>query len=97
MYDDILVAFSNKNDIAIARCARQSTQLHINWTGNRFLKKALKKAGELDVLGLLATHSGTCGGFLLPGNTSEDTIACLEAEVAEIGHVFRAKTLKMLF
>jgi len=34
LYDDILVAFSNKDDIAIALCARQSTQLHINWTGN---------------------------------------------------------------
>jgi L-threonine kinase len=97
LYGQLLIAFAAMDDAEIARCARKSTELHVNWTGNAFLAQALKKADEVGALGLLATHSGTCGGILLPGNATEETLARVEAEAAQIGHVFRTKTLKMLF
>ena len=97
LYQQLLTAFANKDDLAIARCAHKSTELHVNRTDNPFLARVLKKAATMNVLGILATHSGTCGGFLLPGNATEEQLCAVEHEVADIGHVFRTKTLKRLF
>ncbi len=96
LYNELSVAFANRDDTEIARCAQKSSELHANRTGSVFLAKILKKAGEVDVLGLLTTHSGTCGGFLLPGNAPDEELNRVEAKVAEIGRVFRTKTLKIL-
>ncbi|MEK8021087.1 MAG: hypothetical protein VSS75_029805 [Candidatus Parabeggiatoa sp.] len=97
LYNELLVAFAKRDDVEIARCAQKSTELHVNRTGNAFLARILKKADEVDVLGILATHSGTCGGLLLSGNASDEELDRVETKVAEIGHVFRTKTLKILF
>jgi len=94
LYHELSLAFAKKDDIEIARCAQQSTELHVNRTGNAFLAKLLKKANDVNVLGILTTHSGTYGGVLLPGNTSDEVLDRVEAEVTEIGHVFRTKTLQ---
>lgn len=96
LYNDLLIAFASRNDIEIARCARRSTELHVNRTQNHFLAKVLEKANEIDVLGVLATHSGTCGGFLVAGDASEEELQNIEDAVSDIGQIFRTKTLKML-
>jgi uncharacterized protein involved in propanediol utilization len=97
LYDQLLTAFANRDDVGIARCAQKSTELHVNRTGNKFLARVLEKASEMNVLGILATHSGTCGGFLLPGNASDEELYRVENKIAEIGHIFHTKTLKGLF
>ena len=93
LYRDAVSAFAARDDAAIARCALRSTRLHVERTGNPFLRRLLALAGCLDVLGLVATHSGTCGGFLLSGHAAEDVLAGVEAAVAHRGAVFRTRTL----
>ena len=96
LYNDMLVAFATRNDVDIAKCAQKSAELHVDRTGSTFLAQLLDKVEELDVLGVIATHSGTCGGFLLPGDASVDELDNLEKEITGFGRVFRTKTLKML-
>ncbi|OAD23846.1 kinase [Candidatus Thiomargarita nelsonii] len=96
LYNELLLAFAKRDDVEIAQCAQKSTELHVNRTGNAFLTRVLKKADEVDVLGILTTHSGTCAGFILSGNASNEELELVETKVAKIGHVFRTKTLKML-
>ncbi|WP_353570300.1 hypothetical protein [Candidatus Albibeggiatoa sp. nov. BB20] len=96
LYNNLLIAFAKRDDIEIARCAQRSTELHVSRTGNTFLAKVLEKAKQVNVLGILATHSGTCGGFLLAGDATEQELQHIETEIADIGRVFRTKTLKML-
>lgn len=96
LYMDLTDAFVHRDDAAIARCAHRSATLHVQRTGNTFLANVLRKADELDVWGVLATHSGTCGGFILPGSASRQTIDETSAAVSNLGHVFCTRTLKML-
>ena len=96
LYQNLLLAFTQKDDREIARCAKRSAELHVKRTGNQFLDKMLKYATQLDVIGVLATHSGTCAGLLLAGDAPEVQISQLMTEAAKIGHVFHTKTLKIL-
>lgn len=61
---DLLAAFTIANDAAIADCATRSTQLHAEMTDDSFLQQCLKTTDLDGFLGLQATHSGTCAGFL---------------------------------
>lgn len=98
LFHDLCAAFAQQDDHAIANCAQRSSVLHAGRTGNPLLQQLLAKvdSGKLHTPGILATHSGTCGGVLLPGNASEETLQQVEAEVAGLGHVFRTRTLRIL-
>ncbi|OQW91216.1 MAG: hypothetical protein BWK78_05230 [Thiotrichaceae bacterium IS1] len=96
LYQNLLLAFTRKDDREIAHCARQSAELHVKRTRNQFLDKILKYTAQLDIIGVLATHSGTCAGLLLAGDASEVQISQLVTEAAKIGQVFHTKTLKIL-
>jgi L-threonine kinase len=96
LYECVVDAFAGRDDAAIARCAVRSTELHVARTGNRFLHRLLVQAGTLDVLGLLTTHSGTCGGLLLPGDAADAELDRVQAQVAHQGAVFRTRTLRVL-
>lgn len=96
LYQNLLLAFTKKDDREIARCAQRSAELHVKRTGNHFLDKILKHFAKSDILGILATHSGTCAGLLVAGDAPEALISQLIAEAAKIGQVFHTKTLKIL-
>jgi uncharacterized protein involved in propanediol utilization len=94
LYRAVVNAFAERDDAAIARCAHRSTELHIARTGNAFLRRSLAQADAIGALGFLTAHSGTCGGFLLPGTASDSDLARFEARVAHLGaRVFRTRTL----
>lgn len=93
LHDDLRAAFAGRDDEAIARCASRSAELHAARAAPGFLARALERVDEVGVLGLLATHSGTCSGFLLPGDASDAEVARVEAAVADLGHVFTTRTL----
>ena len=93
LHEDLLAAFAARDDEAIARCARRSAELHAARNTSTFLGRALRRSDEVGALGLLATHSGTCSGFLLPANASDAEVAQVEAAVADLGRVFTTRTL----
>ena len=95
LYQEAAAAFAARDDAAIARCATRSTALHVQRTGNTFLGRLLAWADAMDVLGLLGTHSGTCGGLLLPGDADDATLERLAAAVAHLGTTFHARTLRL--
>ncbi len=96
LHGQVLDAFREHDDAAIARCALRSTELHVARTDNAFFARLLEQAARMDVLGVLATHSGTCGGFLLPGAATDDDLAHVQAQVAHLGTPFQARTLRVL-
>lgn len=93
LHDDLRAAFAARDDQAIARCASRSAALHAARSAPGLLSRALERADAIGVLGLLATHSGTCSGFLLPADASDAEVARVESAVADLGHVFTTKTL----
>jgi L-threonine kinase len=93
LYRAAKAAFTARDDAAIASCARRSTALHVARTGDPLLRQLLRLAETMDLLGPLATHSGTCGALLLPGNASEAAIARVEAALGHLGATFRTRTL----
>lgn len=95
LYQEAAAAFAARDDAAIARCATRSVMLHVERTGNILLGRLLAQAAATDVLGLLGTHSGTCGGLLLPGDADDATLERLTAAVAHLGSTFRARTLRL--
>jgi uncharacterized protein involved in propanediol utilization len=95
LFEEAAVAFAARDDAAIARCATRSTMLHVQRTDNAFLRRLLAQADAMDVLGLLSTHSGTCGGLLLPGDADDATLQRLTAAVAHLGTPFRTRTLRL--
>jgi L-threonine kinase len=94
LYERVTAAFAARDDAAIARCARRSAELHIARTGNAFLRRLLRQAARMDVLGVVTTHSGTCGGLLLPGDADTAYIERASARVRHLGRVFTTTTLK---
>ncbi|MGB1257745.1 MAG: hypothetical protein ACPG51_17875 [Thiolinea sp.] len=95
LYAELITAFAKYDDVAIARCAQRSTELHAERTGNQFLLNLLQKSSAMDIAGILTAHSGTCAGLLLLGDVSGDTIRSLTLEVSELGHVFCTRSLPM--
>jgi uncharacterized protein involved in propanediol utilization len=96
LYNRLLIAFAMRDDEEIAKCAHSSTLRHAERTGNNFLTKMIQMSREMDTLGVLATHSGTCGGFLLPSTASDELLDYVAAESIKLGSVFRTQTLKIL-
>jgi uncharacterized protein involved in propanediol utilization len=92
--DDLLAAFAARDDESIARCARRSAELHAARNASAFLAAALRRSHEVGALGLLATHSGTCSGFLLPADAPDREVSRVEAAVADLGRVFTTRTLR---
>jgi L-threonine kinase len=96
LYAELLEAFARSDDAAIALCAQQSALIHSEQTNNALLKALLNQADELTKLGtmgVLATHSGTCAGILLPGTATEAELMSVKKRVAQYGSVFQTKTL----
>ncbi len=95
---ELYAAFARRDDAAIARCAGRSAQLHAGRTDNQWLQQLLSRAasGCLSPLGLgiVAAHSGTCAGVLLPGNASAARLRQVAAAVADLGQVFHTRTLR---
>lgn len=96
LYGQVVAAFRSRDDAAIARCARRSTELQVARTGNPLLARLLALSAGLPVLGVIATHSGTCGGLLLPGGVDTAVAARVQARVARLGSTFRTRTLGAL-
>ncbi len=95
LYQHAVAAFAKRDDAAIAHCALQATELHLARTSNELLRRLLERAKRMDVLGLLNTHSGTCGGFLLPGDADDDDLGRVRARLAGLGAVFHTRTLRI--
>ena len=96
LYNRLLVAFSTRDDDEIAKCAHRSTIMHVERTGNEFLAEMIQMSTEMDTLGVIATHSGTCGGFLLPSSASDELLDHVATVAAKLGDVFQTQTLKIL-
>ena len=47
-------------------------------------------------MGVLATHSGTCAGFMLAGQAQAAQLEVIRQAVSDLGHVFNTRTLKIL-
>jgi uncharacterized protein involved in propanediol utilization len=95
---DLIAAFDAANDCAIARCATRSAQLHAERIGDKFLAQCLELAAADGALGLQATHSGTCAGFLFPGDRPAQQLNATAEELSEhFGkYVFIARSLTLL-
>jgi len=101
-YDALLTklkqSFIARDAAGIAACAAASSEIHASRTDNKFLKTALDILPETGALGLLATHSGTCAGFLYPEDLSltetDDAKRLAERHFGK--HVFTTRTLKHL-
>lgn len=95
---DLIAAFEATDDCAIARCATRSARLHVERTGDKFLAQCLEVAAVDGVLGLQATHSGTCAGFLFPGDRPSEELSATADQLS--GHfgkfVFTARSLTLL-
>lgn len=95
---DLIAAFNQADDVAIARCATRSAELHAAMTHNEFLKTCLSFAQSFDALGVQATHSGTCTGFLFSGTMRSDQIASIAEQLRQLTgkEVFTTRTLNLL-
>jgi uncharacterized protein involved in propanediol utilization len=69
-YDDLVArldrAFGTRDDAEIAQCASESALIHAKTSGNLFIRDALIVCRRVGALGVIATHSGTCAGLLIP-------------------------------
>lgn len=91
-------AFHERDDAKIARCATESARIHVERTGCDFLREALAIAELVKPLGIVATHSGTCAGFLFNQDMGPVEIAQV---VRRLGmslrrEVFVTRTLHLL-
>lgn len=91
-------AFARRDDEAIAMCASFSTGMHAEATASRFLWGVAERWREYGAMGVVATHSGTCAGYLFPGDIEEERAESLAARIREdFGlEVFRTRTLSLL-
>ena len=94
LYHDLVNAFSRCDDAAIARCATRSAELHVGRTGNRLLADLLRVADKLALAGVIATHSGTCGGLLLAGNHNVIQQQHISNTISAFGRVFGISSLR---
>jgi L-threonine kinase len=95
LYHSLLKAFARKDDGAIAQCAQSSAALHASRTNNSFLSQLLDISKQLDTLGLIATHSGTCAGLLLSPDSPTELQRYISHSVAHLGRVFETETLAL--
>ena len=101
-FDELLertrIAFSCYNDREIAECATKSARCHLERTGNPLLREVLSKCAKFAPLGIVATHSGTCAGFLYSRDTNSVEIDRIASELRRAFRrdVFAVRTLRLL-
>lgn len=101
-YDRLLqrleMAFGNKDDEEIARCASESTQIHLKLNDNVERLRVAAESSRFKPLGIINTHSGTCLGLLFPRSIDKTEILKIAAEVNDYFKypVFLTSTLKLL-
>ena len=91
-------AFDQKNDQLIADCASESARLYFERSGNDFVGAALAAMQNFAPLGIVATHSGTCVGFLYPRETPGSEMSRFVTDIQSFFNkqVFVARTLSLL-
>lgn len=91
-------AYARRDDLAIAACATESANCHLERTGNRLLKDVLSREAPSAPLGIIATHSGTCAGFIYPRLDDQRQLERLASELrSQLGRpVFTVDTLRLL-
>jgi L-threonine kinase len=91
-------AMSVGDDHEIARCASASAALHAEATESDFLRHALEIESDIGAMGTIATHSGTCAGFLFAADLETDEVEAVAEDVgARLGHhVFFTRSLTLL-
>jgi uncharacterized protein involved in propanediol utilization len=100
-YDELFhrlrTALTSRDDRAVAACATESARMHAEFRDNRLLKESLVLLPKFEALGLIATHSGTCAGFLFPPNTPASALERIRAEIArDLGRgVFTTRSLAL--
>lgn len=98
LYISLQNAFDQRNDQLIADCATESARLYSERSNNDFVRAALVAMDDFSSLGLVATHSGTCVGFLYPREISLDEINRLMIGFKKTFNkeVFVVRTLSLL-
>lgn len=91
-------AFETRDDRLIAECATESARMHARARGSQFLQKAVDLIEKVASLGIVATHSGTCAGFLFPYSFGSEEIrrSVAEIEAHFDKEIFVTCTLKLL-
>jgi uncharacterized protein involved in propanediol utilization len=90
-------AFKAHDDATIAMCATESARLHAQVQGSEFLETALAFRNDMSCLGVVATHSGTCAGFLFPSSDPQIEEAVKQIREHFAGKdVFVTNTLRLL-
>ncbi len=98
LFVDLENAFVQKNDKLIAECATRSAVLYSERSNNPFVRAALAEIHKFTSLGIVATHSGTCIGFLYPHDSSLAKINSLASNIRDYfgKDVFVVRTLNLL-
>jgi uncharacterized protein involved in propanediol utilization len=91
-------AFGRKDDVEIAKCATESTQIHLKLNNNIERLKVATESNRFEPLGIINTHSGTCLGLLFPRTIPKNRILEIATEVNNYFKfpVFLTSTLKLL-
>ena len=91
-------AYAAQDDHQIAACATESARIHFEQTGNALLSETLAKGDAFSPLGIVATHSGTCAGFLYDRDDDPREIQRIAAGLHDAfgREVFVTRTLKLL-
>lgn len=91
-------AFAGRDDRQIAECATESARIHLERTGDALLDEVLSGCHEFSPLGIIATHSGTCAGFLYERDIDSREIQRLAQDIQSAfgKHVFVVRTLRLL-
>lgn len=92
LYAELLVAFAQRSDAAIAGCASRSAELHCERIANKLLPALLNQSDELRALGVIATHSGTCAGLMLAGDSAAEEVNAVADKLSGLGRVFVVRT-----
>ncbi len=95
---DLMAAFERADDKVIANCATRSARLHAEMTGDKFLERCLQETCVDGFLGVQATHSGTCAGFLFSGDHPAEQLQAMADKLSkQFGkNVFTARSLTLL-
>jgi len=98
LLDRVCDAYRRRDDREIAACATESANCHQARTQNRLLNDVLSRAAPSPPLGIVATHSGTCAGFIYPRKDDPRELARLSDELRSLfgRTVFVAHTLRLL-
>jgi uncharacterized protein involved in propanediol utilization len=98
LLEDLIAAFKTADDAAIAACATRSARLHAEMTDDSFFQRCLDAVDMDGVLGIQATHSGTCAGFLYSSEHRADDLHATAKKLSEhFGKAaFAVQTLMLL-